>query len=51
MKAIDKNRFKPFLLPEEEALANAAGSVPDDQKRVPGDSVKAVATRARAGTR
>jgi twitching motility protein PilT len=51
MKAIDKNRFKPFLLPEEEALANAAGSVPDDEKRIPGNFVKAVATRARVGTR
>jgi len=29
MKAIDKQRFKPFLPPEEEGLANAAG-VPDD---------------------
>jgi twitching motility protein PilT len=51
MKAIDKNRFKPFLSPEEEALANAAGSVPDDQKRIPGNFVKASATRARVGTR
>jgi twitching motility protein PilT len=51
MKAIDKNRFKPFLSPEEEALGNAAGSVPDDQKRIPGNFVKAVATRARVGTR
>src|SRR5216117_3692815 len=51
MKAIDKNRFKPLLSPEEEALANAAGSVPDDEKRLPGNFVKAFATRARAGTR
>jgi len=51
MKAIDKNRFKPFLSAEEEALANAAGSVPDDEKRLPGNFVKAVATRARVGTR
>ena len=51
MKAIDKNRFKPFLSPEEEALANAAGSVPDDEKRIPGNFVKTVATRARVGTR
>ena len=51
MKAIDKNRFKPFLSPEEEALANAAGSVPDDEKRLPGNFVKAFATRARVGTR
>jgi twitching motility protein PilT len=26
MKAIDKNRFRPFLPPEEEALGNAAGA-------------------------
>jgi len=51
MKAIDKNRFKPFLSPEEEPLANAAGSVPDDEKRVPGNFVKPIAARARAGTR
>ena len=47
MKAIDKNRFKPFLSPEEEALANAAGSAPDDEKRLPGNFVKPFATRAR----
>ncbi len=51
MKAIDKNRFKPFLSPEEEALANAAGSVPDDEKRVPGNFVKPMGARARAGAR
>src|SRR5438094_4335400 len=51
MKAIDKNRFKPFLSREEEGLANAAGSVPDDEKRVPGNFVKPFAARARAGTR
>jgi twitching motility protein PilT len=27
MKAIDKNRFRPFLPPEEDALANSAGAV------------------------
>ena len=26
MKAIDKNRFRPFLPPEEDALANSAGA-------------------------
>src|SRR6266571_2491564 len=52
MKAIDKNRFKQFLPAEEEALANAAGSVREDEKqRPPGDFVKPVAARARAGTR
>jgi twitching motility protein PilT len=50
MKAIDKNRFKPFLSREEEALGNAAGSVPDDEKRVPGNFVKPFAARARVGT-
>ena len=45
MKAIDKNRFKPFLSPEEEALANAAGSVPDDEKRLPGNFIKPIGTR------
>jgi twitching motility protein PilT len=51
MKAIDKNRFKPFLPPEEEALANAAGSVRDDEKRLPGDFVKPIGAHARTGTR
>jgi twitching motility protein PilT len=40
MKAIDKNRFKKFLPAEEEALGNAAGAVPDDEKRVAGNYVK-----------
>ena len=40
MKAIDKNRFKEFLSSEEEGLGNAAGSAPDDRKRLPGDFVK-----------
>jgi twitching motility protein PilT len=47
MKAIDKNRFKPFLSRKEQALANAAGAAPDDEKRAPGDFVKPVAARAR----
>jgi twitching motility protein PilT len=51
MKAIDKNRFKPFLSPEEEALANAAGSVRDDEKRLPGNFVKPVASRAQIRAR
>src|SRR5213082_2780918 len=49
MKAIDKNRFKPFLSQEDEALANAAGAVPDDEKRLPGNFVKPLATRAPVG--
>jgi twitching motility protein PilT len=51
MKAIDKNRFKPSLSREEAGLANAAGSVPDDEKRLPGDFVKPFAARARVGAR
>jgi len=39
MKAIDKSRFRPFLSQEEEALGNAAGSVRNDEKRVPGTFV------------
>jgi len=46
MKAIDKNRFKPFLSTEEESLGYAAGSVPDDEKRLPGNFIKPVASRA-----
>ena len=51
MKAIDKSRFKPFLSPEEEALGNAAGAAPDDEKRLPGNFAKPPGTRARVGTR
>jgi twitching motility protein PilT len=40
MKAIDKNRFKEFLSPDEKGLGNAAGSAPDDRQRLPGDFVK-----------
>ena len=46
MKAIDKNRFKPFLPAEEEHLGDAAGAVPDDEKRAPGNFMKRVAARA-----
>jgi hypothetical protein len=51
MKAIDKNRFKPFLSAEDEALANAAGAAPDDEKRVLGDFIKPyrAGARTRAG--
>ncbi len=52
MKAIDKSRFKPLLSPEEAVLADAAGSVREDEKqRLPGDFVKPVAAPARTGTR
>jgi twitching motility protein PilT len=40
MKAIDKNRFKTLLPPEEAHLGDAAGAVPDDERRQPGDFVK-----------
>src|SRR6266403_3447773 len=40
MKAIDKNRFKQFLPPDEVALGNSAGAAPEDAKRAPGDFVK-----------
>jgi twitching motility protein PilT len=45
MKAIDKNRFKKSLPAEEEHLGDAAGSVPDDKKRPPGDFMKRAAAR------
>ncbi len=51
MKAIDKSRFEPSLSPEERALGHAAGSVPDDEKRRPGNFVKPISTRAGVGTR
>jgi twitching motility protein PilT len=51
MKAIDKNRFKPLLSPEDEALANAAGSVRENEKGLPGNVVTPVRARARARTR
>ena len=40
MKAIDKGRFKKFLPPEEQHLSDAAGAA-SDERRVPGDFVKA----------
>ena len=40
MKAIDKNRFKQYLPAEEAALGDAAGSVPDDEQKLPGNFVK-----------
>src|SRR5438552_9079852 len=52
MKAIDKGRFKPLLSPKDAVLADAAGSVREDEKqRLPGDFVKPVGAHARAGTR
>jgi hypothetical protein len=46
MKAIDKNRVKPFLLAEEQSLGAAAGAVLDDEKRAPGNLVKKIGSRA-----
>src|SRR3984893_8610061 len=46
MKAIDKNRFKKFLPPEEEHLGDAAGAVPDDEKRLPGNFMKRATTQS-----
>src|SRR3984893_5943187 len=46
MKAIDKNRFKKFLPSEEQSLGDAAGAVPDDEQRRPGNFVKKVGSRA-----
>lgn len=40
MKAIDKNRFKPFLPPEEAALGNSAGAARDDERKPPGNFTK-----------
>jgi twitching motility protein PilT len=40
MKAIDKNRFKTSLPTEEAHLGDAAGAVPDDEQRQPGNFVK-----------
>jgi twitching motility protein PilT len=51
MKAIDKSRFKPFLSPEEEALADAAGSIRNDERTAAGSVVKQFASPARIGTR
>src|SRR5437667_3222648 len=45
MKAIDKNRFKQFLPAEEEHLGDAAGAVPDDEKRLPGNFMKKIGSR------
>ena len=51
MKAIDKSRFKPFLSPEEEALANAAGSIRDDERRPPGNLIRPSSARAQVRAR
>ena len=51
MKAIDKSRFKPFLSTEEEALADAAGGIREDERRPSGNVMKPLAVRARTATR
>jgi twitching motility protein PilT len=51
MKAIDKSRFKPFLSAEEEALADAAGSVRDEEKPPPGNSLRPSGARAQVRAR
>jgi len=45
MKAIDKNRFKQFLPAEEEHLGDAAGGVPNKEKRLPGNFMKKALSR------
>src|SRR6202023_3573105 len=42
MKAIEKSRFKTFLAAEDEHLGDAAGAVPGDEKRQPGNFVRKV---------
>src|SRR4029077_19333081 len=42
MKAIDKNRFKNYLPPEEEHLGDAAGAVPVDELKAPGNFHKKI---------
>jgi twitching motility protein PilT len=45
MKAIDKNRFKKFLPPEEEHLGDAAGAVPDDEQHIAANFHKKITAR------
>jgi hypothetical protein len=51
MKAIDKGRFKPFLSPDDEALANAAGSIRDDERRPAGNVLRPFGTHAQMRAR
>ena len=51
MKAIDKSRFRPFLSPDEEALADAAGSIRDDERRPPGNLLRPFGARAQVRAR
>jgi twitching motility protein PilT len=45
MKAIDKNRFRQFLPAEDQSLGDSAGTVPDDEKKLPGNFTKKAASR------
>src|SRR5204862_4432241 len=51
MKAIDKSRFKPFLSTQEEALADAAGGIRDDERRPPGNLSRSVGARPQVRAR
>jgi len=51
MKAIDKRRFKPFLSADDEALANAAGGIRDDERPPPSNLSKPVGARAQVRAR
>ena len=51
MKAIDKSRFKPFLPSEEESLADAAGGIPEDERRPPGNLSRSAGARAQVRAR
>src|SRR6266478_3725687 len=51
MKAIDKSRFKPFLSAGEEALADAAGGIPNDERRPPGNLSRSSGARPQVRAR
>jgi twitching motility protein PilT len=51
MKAIDKSRFKPFLSVEEESLADAAGGIPEDERRPPGNLSRPTGARSQVRAR
>jgi twitching motility protein PilT len=45
MKAIDKNRFKKYLPPEEDHQGDAAGAVPDDEQHTAANFHKKLGAR------
>jgi twitching motility protein PilT len=51
MKSIDKSRFKPFLAPGEEALADAAGGIRNDERRPPGNLSRSFGARPQVRAR